>query len=136
MSRLLTSLVLTGALVGAPALRVLCYSSCVLDVDPMAKQMIASDATPECHQRDEGHHSTPASDSSPLQDECTHSGESSSSSLNASVKFVGGDGPRVPSVSTVPPAHLSIASSDPRRESPPIPATGQRLGLFLTPLRI
>ena len=136
MGRLLTHLALTGALVSMPVLRVLCYTACVPESSPMAEQMVASDATPECHEHDEGHHPTPESDSAPLQDDCTHGGESSSSSLSASVKSFGGDGPKVPVVSSVAVTHVSTVSSHIGLDALPIPSTGQQLGLFLTPLRI
>ena len=136
MGRFLTHLALTSALVAAPAMRVLCDTTCLPEASPMAEQMVASDATPECHEHDEGHHPTPESDSAPLQDDCTHGGESSSSSLFASVKSFGGDGPRVPVTSTVAVTHVSTVSSDIGLDALPVPSTGQRLGLFLTPLRI
>ena len=135
--RLLIHLALTGALVGAPALRVLCYSSCVVAAGPMAETMAASDATPACHEHDDGrHHSTPESNSAPPQDDCTHGGESSSSGLFASAKSIGGDGSKVLVVSTVAITHLSVVSSDVRPDTPSIPPGSQRLGRFLTPLRI
>ena len=139
VDRFLIHLVLSGVLVGAPTLRVLCYSSCVLEAGPKAEAMAGSDATPECHEHDGRHHSTPDSDSSPLQGECTHGGESSSFGLFASAKLVAGDGSRVSVISTVAVIHLSalsVASSDVRRDPPTIPSGGQLLGRFLTPLRI
>ncbi len=136
MRRFLTHSVLVTALVLIPALRVLCYGSCVAEASPMAEQMVASDATPACHERDDRHHSTPESDSAPLEGDCTHGGESSSSSLSASVKSFKGDGPRVPVISPVGVTYLSLVWSDIRRDAHSRTSTGQRLGLFLTPLRI
>ena len=136
MGRFLTHLALTSVLVAAPSMRVLCFTSCVPEASPTAEQMVASDATPECHERDDDHYSTPESDSEPLQDDCRHGGDSSSSSLSASVKSFGGDGPRVPVISAIAVPHVSTVSSDILRDTLPIPSTGQRLGLFLTPLRI
>ena len=136
MGRFLTHLALTAAVALVPAMRVLCYTSCVPEASPMAETMVASDTTPACHERDDSHHSTPASDSAPLQDDCTHGGESSPSSLSASVRSFGGDGPRVPVFLIVAVPPLSIVLSDVRRDASSTPSTGQRLGLFLTPLRI
>ena len=136
MSRLLTHLVLVAAVMLVPALRVLCYGSCVPAPSAMAETGVASQATPECHERDDSHHPSHEPDSAPLQDDCTHGGESSSSGLSASVKSGGGDGPRAPVISMVAVAHFPIVSSDIRRDAPSIPSTGQGLGLFLTPLRI
>ena len=136
VGRFLIHLVLSGVLVVAPTLRVLCSSSCVLEEGPLADTIAASDATPECHERDGRHDSTPQSGSAPLQDDCTHGGDSSSSSLSASLKSFGGDGPRMPVISTVAVTHVSTVSSDILRDALPIASTGQRLGLFLTPLRI
>lgn len=136
VGRFLIHLVLTGALVLAPTLRVLCYRACVTEASPMVEKMPASDA-PEFHGRHDSHHSSsPESDSAPLEDDCTHGGESSSSSLSASLKSFGGDGIRVLVTSPVAAAHLLIVSSNIHRDIPSIPRTGQLLGLFLTPLRI
>ncbi len=135
MGRFLTHLLLTGAMVVAPVMRVLCYGSCAPDAILVAEAVTVSDATPECHERDESHHSTPETDTSPLPDDCTHGGESSLSSLKASAKLVEGDGPRDPLASTVPSAGLPV-SSDVRWDAPPVRPSVQSLGLFLTPLRI
>ena len=136
MGRFLTHLLLTAVLVVAPALRILCYGSCAPDAIPTAETVTASGATPECHERDESHHSTPETGHSPLPDDCTHGGESSLSSLKASAKLVGGDGPRDPLASTVSSAGLTVVLSDVRRDAPPVRPSVQSLGLFLTPLRI
>ena len=136
VGRFLIHLALSGVLVVAPTLRVLCYSSCLLEAGPMAADtLVASDATPACHDDDTRHHSPPASDSAPLQDDCTHGGDSFSSRLFTSATLVGGDAPRVPVIVTTAMIHASTAS-DILRDALPIPSTGQRLGLFLTPLRI
>ena len=136
MGRFLTHLVLTGALAVAPVLRVLCYSSCMPELGAMARTMAASDATPECHERDDSHHSAPESDSAPPQDDCMHGGESASSSLSASGKSVGGDRPKLSVISMVAVAQLSVVLSDICRDAQSTPSAGQRLGRFLTPLRI
>ena len=131
MGRFLTHLALTTALMLVPALRVLCDGSCAPEASPMAETTVASDATPECH----SHQSIPESDSMP-QDDCTHGDESSAASLSAWVKSGSADGPKVSVIATVAMAHLSVISSDVRRDTSWIPSAGQRLGLFLTPLRI
>ena len=133
---LLIRLALSGALAVAPTLRVLCYSSCAPEASTMEETMVASNATPECHERDDGHHSTPESDSEPLQDDCTHGGDSSSSSLSAAVKSFGGDAPRMPVFATIAVVHLVIVSSDIGLAASSIPSGDQSLGRFLTPLRI
>ncbi len=120
MGRLLTHLLLTGALVVAPVIRVLCYGSCAPDAIATAETASASDATPSCHEPDKSHHSMPKPDNSPLPGDCTHGGESSLSSLKASAtQLVGSDGPRVPLVSTIPSAHLLVVPSDVRWDTPP-----------------
>ena len=136
VGRFLIHLALSGVLVVAPTLRALCSSSCVLEAGPMAEAMAASDATPACHERDGRHDSTPQSGSAPLQDDCTHGGDSFSSRLFTSAKLVGGDAPRMPVIATIAVVHVSTVSSDILRDALPIPSTGQQLGLFLTPLRI
>lgn len=136
MGRFLTHLLLTGALVVVPALRVLCYSSCAPEAIPVAETVVASDATPECHERGESRHSTPETGTSPLPDDCTHGGESSSSSLKASAKLVGGDGPKDPLASTVPFTGLPVVLSDVRWDVLPVRPSVRSLGPFLTPLRI
>ena len=135
MGRFLIHLALSGVLVVAPTLRVLCYSSCVLEEGPMADTIAASGATPECHDRDRLD-STPESGSVPLQDDCTHGGDSSSSGLLTSAKLVGGDAPRMPVIATIALVHLAIVSSDIRRHSPSRPSGDQLLGRFPTPLRL
>ena len=102
----------------------------------MAENMVASDATPACHEPSDNHLPRHESDSAPLPDDCTHGGVSSPSGLSTSVKSVGGDGLGVPAVSTFalsPPLTRLIRH---RRDAPPRRSTGQLLGLFLTPLRI
>ena len=136
MGRFLTHLLLTGALVVVPALRVLCYGSCAPDAIQAAETVTASDATPECHERGESRHSTPETGTSPLPDDCTHGGESSSSSLKASAKLVGGDGPKDPLALTVPSAGLPVVLFRVQWDVPPVRPTVRSLGLFLTPLRI
>ncbi len=132
MGRFLIHLALTTVLMLVPALRVLCDGSCAPEARPMAETTVASDATPACH----SHQSTSESDSTPPQDDCTHGDESSAASLSAWVKSDGDDGPKVSVIATVAMTHLSVISSDLRRDLSWIPSTGQRLGLFLTPLRI
>ena len=136
VGRLLMHLALTWALMVTPALGVLCYSSCVLEVGPMADTHVASDATPACHDDNTRHHFPPASDSAPLQDDCTHAGDSSSSGLLRSAKSVGGNGLQVPVIATTAVVHPLIFSSDIRRNASLISSGRQRLGRFLTPLRI
>ena len=102
----------------------------------MTENMVASDATPACHEPSDNHHPQHESDSAPPPDDCTHGGVSSPSGLSTSVKSVGGDGLGVPAVSTFALALLSLISSDIRRDAPTRRNTGQLLGLFLTPLRI
>lgn len=136
VGRFLTHLVLAAALAVVPALRVLCYGSCVSEAGSMAENMMVPHATPACHEPSDNHLPRHESDSAPPPDDCTHGGVSSPSGLSTSVKSVGGDGPRVPVVLTFALAHLSIISSDIGRDAPPRRSTGQLLGLFLTPLRI
>ena len=136
VGRFLTHLALAAALAVVPALRVLCYGSCVSEAGSTAENMVASDATPPCHEPSDNHHSQHESDSAPPPDDCTHGGVSSPAGLSRSVKAVGDDGLGVPVVSAVALAHLSIVSSDIRRDAPPRGSPGQLLGLFLTPLRI
>ena len=136
VGRFLTHLVLAAALAVVPALRVLCYGSCVSAAGSMTENMVASDATPACHEPSDNHHPQHESDSAPPPDDCTHGGVSSPSGLSTSVKSVGGDGLGVPAVSTFALALLSLISSDIRRDAPTRRNTGQLLGLFLTPLRI
>jgi hypothetical protein len=136
VGRFLTHLVLAAALAVVPALRVLCYGSCVSEAGSMAENMV-SDPAPACHEPSDNHHLPQhESDSAPQPDDCTHGGVSSPSGLSGSVKSVGDDGLGVLVVSTFALAHLSITSSDIRRDAPPRRSTGQLLGLFLTPLRI
>ena len=134
----LIHLALSGVLVVALPLRVLCYSSCLLEAGPMAADtLVGSDATPACHDDDTRHHSPPASYSAPLQDDCTHDGGASSfSSLSTSATSIGGDGPNVPVITPVAVTHLSVVSSHVPRDATSIPNGGQLLGRFLTPLRI
>ncbi len=136
VGRFLIHLVLAAALAVVPALRVLCYGSCVSEAGSMAENMVASDATPACHEPSDNHHPQHESDSAPPPDDCTHGGVSSPSGLSTSVKSVGGDGLGVPAVSTFALALLSLISTDIRRDAPARRNTGQLLGLFLTPLRI
>ena len=136
VGRLVLYLALTGVLIATPALGVLCYSWCVLDASPMADTPVASDATPACHDNDTRHHSQPASDSPPLQDECMHGGASSLSSLSTSATSRGGDGPNVLVTTPAVVTRLSVVSSDVRWDATSIPNGGQPLRRFLTPLRI
>ena len=140
VGRFLTHFVLVAAVVLVPALRVLCYGACVPQASPHARPMVenvvTSDATRACHERNRSPHPSHEPTSDPLQDDCTHGGEASLSSLSASAKSFGDTGPRGPAISTVVATDFSIVSSDIRRDTPSIPSTGQRLGLFLTPLRI
>ena len=136
VGRLLMHLALTAVVVVTPALAVLCYSSCFLEAGAMADAQVASDATPACHDDDTRHHSPPASDSAPLQDDCTHAGDSFSSGQLRSAKSVGGDRLQVPVIVTTTVVYPFIFSSDIRRDASSISSGGQRLGRFLTPLRI
>ncbi len=101
VGRFLIPLALSGVLVVAPTLRVLCYSSCVLEEGPMSDTIAASDAAPECHKRDSRHDSTRESGSAPPQGDCTHEGDSFSSGLLTSAKLVGDDALRIPVIATI-----------------------------------
>ncbi len=136
MGRFLTHLVLAAVLLVVPALRVLCISSCVSEAGSTAQNMVASDATPACHEPSDPHRAPHESDSAPSSDDCTHGGNASASRLSAAVKSVGGDGSTAPAIVKVAAAQLSVVSSVTHRDTSSIPSTGQLLGRFLTPLRI
>lgn len=127
----LIHLVLAVAILVAPSVRVLCSGSCALEEGSASQMQAAVDAAADCHERGT-HESSPA----PLDDDCRHAGEASWSSLSASVKSVGADGP-----TTMVPSGYGASDGAPIRVSADRPASvvsipGQVFGRFLIPLLI
>ena len=121
VGEILPHLVLTLVLVAVPALRVLCYDSCVSSAGP-AKVEVAS--SPACHESGDGRHPFDESDPVPGSDDCSHGGDSSADK----------DGRRVAVIQQSTSAHLPVRPLRVLRGTPG--STAQVLRLLLTPLRI
>lgn len=130
----LVLVMLAVGLAVTPALRLLCSDSCDLASGETAHDVGTSRGVPECHDDDDDNGDR--SGSSPLDDDCTHAGESSRSNLSASVKSVSGDGARIAMVSVVDTVSPAIDRVHIRRVSPSTSRSGQLLALFVSPLRL
>ena len=138
MGRTFAHLSLTVTLVLVPALRVLCYDSCV--PEPAAASVHAHEtdtaSSPECHEPDSGSQMPDEPESVPGPDDCTHRGDASAPGLRAPTKSAEGGGTGIPVTLDVVPVHDPFSLSLTDAHTPTAPITGQALGRFLTPLRI